>query len=102
MLDKTVKKVHSVDAAIPNNDKLHNTITGKLQQYTDVKQGLTSIWQLSTVCVVPTAIITKVIIQTKLRESLTLLILLPDLYILMQKTATLNARRLVKLLPADI
>jgi len=51
MLDKTIKAAHSVDAAIPNSDKLHSTITEKLQVYTDLRQGLTSIWQLNTVCV---------------------------------------------------
>ena len=44
-------------------------------------------------CVVPTALPTKVIIQNKLHESLTLLILRPGLCILMQKSAILNTRR---------
>jgi hypothetical protein len=46
MLDKTTKTAHSVDdAAIPNSDKLLSTITEKLQECTDLKQGLTNIWQ---------------------------------------------------------
>jgi len=102
MLDKTVKEANSVDAAVRNSDNLHSTITEMLQEYTDLKQGLIYIWQLSAVCVVPTALSTKVIIQNKLHESLTLLILLPGLYIFMQKTATPNTRRLVRLLPAEL
>jgi hypothetical protein len=45
MLDKTIKRAHSVDAAIRNSDMLHSTITEKLQEYTNLKHGLTSIWQ---------------------------------------------------------
>ena len=47
MLDKTIEAAHSVDATIPNSDKLHNTITEKLQVYANLKHGLTNIWQLN-------------------------------------------------------
>ena len=77
-------------------------MTEKLQVYTDLKQGLTIIWQLNAVYVVPTALSTKVIIQYKLHGSLTLLILRPGLHILIHKSATLNTRRLVRLLTADL
>ena len=102
MLDKNIKETHSVDVAIPDSDKLHSTITKKLQVYTDLKHGLTNIWQLNAVCVVPTALSTKVIIQNKLHESLTLLILLPGLHFFTQKSATLNTRRLFGLLPPEL
>jgi hypothetical protein len=85
MLDKTIKEVDSVDATIPKNGELHSTITEKLQEYTDLKQRLTNIWQRNTVCVVHTALFTKRVIQNNLHESLTLLILRPRLHILMKK-----------------
>jgi hypothetical protein len=44
MLDKTIKEVHSVDVAIPNSDNFHSTITEKLQEYTDLKQGLQQVY----------------------------------------------------------
>jgi hypothetical protein len=53
-------------------------------------------------CVSPAALITKVIIQNKLHESLTLLIRRPGLQILMQKSAILNTRRLFGVIPADL
>ena len=77
-------------------------MTEKLQVHTDLKQGLTIIWQLNAVYVVLTALSIKVIIQNKLHEILTLLILRPDLHILNQKSAILNTRLLVRLLPADL
>jgi hypothetical protein len=80
----------------------HSTIAGKLQEFTDLKQGLKIIWQLNAVYVVPTALSIKFIIRNKLHESLTLLILRPGLHILIQKSATLNKRRLVRLLTGDL
>jgi hypothetical protein len=40
MFDKTVKEVHLIRVAIPNNHNLHSTITEKLQKYTDMKGEL--------------------------------------------------------------
>ena len=47
MLDKTIKVAYSVDAAIPNSDKIHSLITDKHQVYTDLKHGRTNIWKLN-------------------------------------------------------
>jgi hypothetical protein len=53
MLDKTVKSAYSVDAAIPNSHNLHSTITQQLQKYTDFKEELITIRQLTTACAIP-------------------------------------------------
>jgi hypothetical protein len=37
ILDKTIKAAHSIDTSIPNRHILHNTITEKLQKFTDLK-----------------------------------------------------------------
>jgi len=47
MLDKTIQEAHSVVAAVRSSDKFHRTITEKLPEYTDLKHGLTNIWQLN-------------------------------------------------------
>ena len=44
ILDNTIKAAHSEDTGIPN---IRSNITEKLQVYTDLKHGLTNIWQLN-------------------------------------------------------
>jgi hypothetical protein len=70
MLDKTVKEAHSIDAAIPNSHSLHCTITEKLQKYTDLKEELTSIWQLNAIYEVPLLLSARGVIPNKLHENL--------------------------------
>jgi hypothetical protein len=53
MLDKTIKKAYSIDAAIPNSQKLYNAIAEKLQKYTAFKEELVTIWHLIAVYMVP-------------------------------------------------
>jgi hypothetical protein len=48
-----MKEALSVDAAIPNSHDLQSIITERLQKYTNLKEGLIRIWQLSTACVIP-------------------------------------------------
>jgi hypothetical protein len=52
-LDKTSKAAHSTDVAIHNSHVLHSTITEKLQKYTDLKEELITIRQLTTACIIP-------------------------------------------------
>jgi len=40
MLDKAMKRAHSVDAAIPNSHNLQSTITERLQKCTALKEEL--------------------------------------------------------------
>jgi hypothetical protein len=47
-LDKTIKEAYLIVVAIPNSHSLHSTITEKLQKYTDLKEELIRIWQLTT------------------------------------------------------
>jgi hypothetical protein len=61
--NKTNKEAHSTDVAVPNSHNIHNTITEKLQKYSDLKEELTRRWQLKTPCIIPTAISTAGIIQ---------------------------------------
>jgi len=81
ILDKTIKATHSVDAAIPNSHKLHSTVTGKLQKYTDLKEELMRIQQLKTTCIIPLGLSKTHIISNKLHESLNQLNFRPVLYI---------------------
>jgi hypothetical protein len=48
ILDKTIKEAYLIVVAIPNSHSLHSTITEKLQKYTDLKEELIRIWQLTT------------------------------------------------------
>jgi hypothetical protein len=95
-LDKTVKQAHSVDVAIPSNHNLHSTVTEKLEKHTDLTEGLKSMWQLKTACLIPLLLSTADVIPDKLHERLKLLNLHPALYILMQKAVTLNTCRTVR------
>ena len=45
----TVEVAYSIDVAIPNRHNGYSTITEKLQEYTDLKEELTRIWQPSAV-----------------------------------------------------
>jgi len=40
ILDKTNKEAYLIDVAVPNSHNLHNTITEKLQKYTDLKDDV--------------------------------------------------------------
>jgi len=53
MLDKTIQAAYFIDVRIPNSGNLCNTITKKLQKYTNLKDELTKIWQLNAECRVP-------------------------------------------------
>jgi hypothetical protein len=96
ILDKTIKAAYLIDVTIPNSHNLHSTITEKLQKYTDLKEGLISIWQLKMAYIIPLVLSTMGIIPNKLHESLELLNLCPALYILMQKAVKLNTCHIVR------
>jgi len=51
-----------MDVAIPNRHDGYNTITEKLQEYTDLKEELTRIWQPNAVCTVSLVLATSGII----------------------------------------
>jgi hypothetical protein len=57
---------------------------------TDLKDELIRIWQLKTAYIIPLVLSTMGVIPNKLHESLKLLNLHPDLYILIQKAVILN------------
>ena len=80
MLDKTFKETCLIDVEIPDSQNLHSTITEKVPNYTDLKEGLISIWQLNTAFVIPFALSTTGIISNKLHDSLKLLNLRPAIY----------------------
>jgi hypothetical protein len=48
MLRKTIKEDYLIDITIPTNQNLYSATTKKLQKHTDLKEGITSIWQLNT------------------------------------------------------
>jgi len=72
MLDKTIKEACLIDIEIPDSQNLYSTITEKVPKYTDLKEGLISIWQLNTDFVIPFALPTTGIISNKLHDSLKL------------------------------
>jgi hypothetical protein len=74
LLDKTIKEAKLIDVAVSNSHNLRNTITEKLQKYTDLTEELITIWQLHTVCTIPPVLFTAGIIPNKLHDSLKLLI----------------------------
>jgi hypothetical protein len=82
MLDRTIIEEYLIDVVIPNNH-FYNTITEKLQKYTDLKEELTRIWQLNAVYIEPLVASTMCITPNKIHNSMKLLYLCPDLYILM-------------------
>jgi hypothetical protein len=62
MLDKAIEGAYWVDVATPNENNLHSTVTGKLQKYRGLKEELVRMWQLKTVCIVPSVLSTDGII----------------------------------------
>ena len=65
-------------------------------KYTDLKEGLISLWQPKMTCIIPLMLSTTGIIPNKLHRSWKLLNLCPALYILMQKVVILNMCHIVK------
>jgi hypothetical protein len=95
MLDKTIKEAYLIDIAICNRHSLYSPITEKFQKYTDLKEELPRIWQLTMVCIIPLVLFTSGIIPHKLHNSLKVLQLHPALDILMQKTVILSTCHMV-------
>jgi hypothetical protein len=96
ILDKTIKEVCLIDAAVPNSHNLHSAITEKLQKYTELKEELIRVWQQETAYITPLALPTKESIPNKLHESLKLLNIRPDLPTILQKAVILNTCRTVR------
>jgi hypothetical protein len=84
MLDKTIKEMYSVDAALPNTHTICST-TSKLQKYTDL-----TIWQLNTVCILTLALSTTGIIPKKNSQQPETAPFLPGLYVHIQRVAVLK------------
>jgi len=78
------KEAYLIGVAIPNSHNLHNSITEKLQKYTDFKVELIRIWQLRMAYKIPLVLSTTGIIPNKLHKRLKLLNLYLSVYILMQ------------------
>jgi len=81
---KKYKETCLIAVAIPNSHDLHDSITEKLQKYTDLKVELIRIWQLRMAYKIPLVLSTVGIIPNKLHKKLKLLNLHLALYILMQ------------------
>jgi len=89
-LYKTIKAAYSADVAISNSHNLHSTVTKMLQIYTYFKEQLIRTWQKKAVYVMPPVISTMSIIPNKSHKNLSCLILVPALFVPMQKAAILN------------
>jgi hypothetical protein len=96
MLDKTFKETCIIDVEIPDSQNLHRTITEKVPKYTDLKEGLISIWQLITAFLISFALSTTAIISNKLHGNLKLLNLRPAMYIVTQKAVILDTCSIVR------
>ena len=82
LLDETIKEAYLIDGATPDSHNLYNTITERLQKYTE---ELIRMWQLKTFYTTPIVLPSTGIIPNKLHDLLKLLNLRPSLYILRHK-----------------
>jgi len=55
-----IKEALLIHVAIPDSHDLHSAINKKLQKYTNLKEELTRIWQLSAVCTISLVLSTPV------------------------------------------
>jgi hypothetical protein len=101
MLDSTTKHGHSIDVAIPNSHNLHSAITERLQKCTDLKEELTSMWQIKTVYIILLVLSTRGIIPNRLHDSLKLLNVRPAVCILTKKIVIMNTCRIVRKFSAE-
>jgi len=65
---KNYKKAYLIIVAIPNSYDLHNSITKKLQIYTDLKVELIRIWHLRMACKMPLVLSTTGIFPNKVQK----------------------------------
>jgi hypothetical protein len=77
MLNKTIKEAYFTDVRIPNSRNLCSTITKKLQEYTNLREELTKIWQLNALYSTIILLSIEGIIKKNLHDSLKLSSLRP-------------------------
>ena len=88
--DRAIKETYLIDLAILSSHILYRNITGKLHKYTDMKEKLTTMWQLNAYYIAPLVLSTTGIAPNKSHDGLKLLSLRPGLYIVTQKAVILN------------
>ena len=72
MLESIIKETYLEYVAVPNSHNLHGLITGELQNYKYLKEGLIRIWQLTPVCIIPLELCSAGVNPNKLDERLKL------------------------------